>query len=93
METINYSMTIKDKFNINKLKISVKDSVSVNDLLYVKSYPEESKVRFFPIINSDISELDKCVGIDNLNKDEFLSTFIINDNLFIIERRGEKVEV
>ena len=90
---IKYSLTIKDKFNTNKLDLSVKDGLTVNDLLYIKVYSNENKVRFFPLLYSDITEYDECIGVDDLNKDTFTNSFIINDTLFIIERRGEKFEV
>lgn len=94
MESIvKYSLTIKDKFNTNKLDLSIKDGLTVNDLLYIKVYSNENKVRFFPLLYSDITECDECIGVDDLNKDTFTTNFIINNTLFIVERRGEKVEV
>ena len=91
METIVYGLTIKDRCNVNKLNLAVKDGITVNDLLYIKSYPEDNVVKFFPIISSDINELDECIGIDNLKKDKFMTTFIINGNLFVV-KRGETTD-
>lgn len=90
---VKYSLTIKDKFNTNKLDLSIKDGLTVNDLLYIEVYFNENKVRFFPLLYSDITEYSECIGVDDLNKDTFTTNFIINDTLFIIERRGEKVEI
>ena len=91
METIIYGLTIKDRCNVNKLNLAVKDGITVNDLLYIKSYPEDNVVKFFPIISSDINELDECISIDDLKKDKFMTTFIINGNLFIV-KRGETTD-
>jgi hypothetical protein len=85
-------VTIKDRFNTNKLDLSFKDGIEVNDLLYIKHDSAENKVMFFPILSSDIQEVDGCISIDDLSKDKFVSTFIINDNLFMVER-GETDEV
>ena len=87
---IKYSLTIKDQYNTNKLNLDIVDGITINDQLYIKYYPEESKVKFFPILlDSDIPEYDSCISVDNLNKDKFTTTFVINNNLFVIER-GEK---
>ena len=90
MKTIKYCLTIKDQFNVNKLNISVTDGITVNDILFIKHYPNESKVRFFPIL--DYEEYDNCIGVDDLRNDKFMTTFIINNNFFVVER-GENNEI
>ena len=82
---VKYLLTIKDKYNTNVLDLVVENGLTVNDQLYIKR--DLDQVKFFPIIKSDISEYDSCIGIDNLSKDNFLTTFIINDVLYIIERK------
>ena len=84
-DLIQYSLTIKDNNNTNELILSIKDNLVVNDQLYIKKV--DNIIKFYTIIKSDISELDTCIGYDNLLTDSYKSTFVIKNVLYIIERK------
>ena len=92
---ICYCMTINKSQGqtLERVGLYLHDHVFTHGQLYVALSRVTSYNGIKILINKqNTEEYDNCIGVDDLRNDKFMTTFIINNNFFVVER-GENNEI